>query len=1398
MNFSNLTNDPKIEVTPRFVISNNGNYTYPTYNSCLQFKPSDFLYFKLTLRNSTIQQFIGKAILRVYCYGINGNLTAKLYNCGGYTFATNENYELDSNNEEYIDVASVSECGNGETILSFDITSHIRKLDNGDSIVLGFKIVQLINANGYIEVDVPSNKEVCLVTEPVVSGLNGIYKYDNHQIGDVNLSINLFDGQPVFSSQIVKTLGERLPLEFSLFQYYKKYFDADGISHLRNGVVPNFYYQIDRSNDDYHHLMQPDGTIKVYKQLWDESLEQLELELGVKNIICGASLFYCYSDKTYYFIDDSTNDIMMYLYDKYNNKITYQLEDVGSNPVRYITRIMEVETLQKDKITYTWNGNRLSSVANSEGEVMEFEYVESGYISKVKIPQMNCHVLISETSNSINVVLYNELSNGQNTKIKEFTVYFSNGQITSIYDSILKQYLDLDYYNGRVSKATIFNQTKSEKLYSTEYTYTKEYTQVLDSLGNKVFHYFDSYGRVLTSIDDSGNVSSCSYLDGVTNCMIYETRYVANCGNLLYNSSFDNSINISTNQSCWNVTSNESIVSIVNETPFSNKCLKIEGVSTEKVIVKQTASVKKSGTYKLTGYIKHPNLEMLTSDNLKVIVYGTYSTLNPDNFSLETNTFEKNATLNFANNDWYQFEVNDLEIIEGAAGIKLEVCLEVDRVSTVVYFDNLFLVNSMIKSNYNIIENGNFDFQINNIPLGWTFSNMGVEDKLFSNSGNKFSNMLGNNVFVIAPGNRMADTSSATYALRRMSCTQIVKGYANENLTFNVLAKADITSYVTFKAYIKINFKDGSNERYEMNFVKNCINWQLLSTSIITKGDYSSVEVGIYYDGGVEATIGSIQLYKSNGGIHYKYDKFNNLVEIIDVDGDITKYKYNQNNQVVEVYSTKDNYRKNSYYKDRLSNSKNAYGDLNEYIYDGENHLTKERVLLYNGDISRSVTYDESNRKTFKDEYENSTTCACDSLKRPWIITSPCGQQTIYSYNSKLLLESVQATINSMINKNTLTYDEKGLLGIAEEYSGNKYVTQYDTFGRIVSISCNDNLLETYEYDSLLNGYRKGLLVGKRVASNGGYYEFEYDDNNRLSKVKLNGSVIATYKYYADGSLFEIYDVQNLETIRYKYDEKDRIKQINTNDDSIEYKYNFSCIKSVYNIDGDIRSCEYGHDVKENIYSYITKLALTYNNRVVTDTEYINAAKVIDKSYLQIFDYSLNIRLMKFFEYSSYYSFEADGDKSFIAWVKPSEKGTENSKVNVISFNSEGNTPVAYLRVNEDNTLTFHNSNISIQTGVKMKLDEWNLVGVNFKGTGTNKIIQIILNGTITEQSANDMNFDFKSFTLSNQNNLMASAQYLAKPLTYLVALSSSHVYSEEEVKDIYELGKLALMTNDE
>lgn len=197
----------------------------------------------------------------------------------------------------------------------------------------------------------------------------------------------------------------------------------------------------------------------------------------------------------------------------------------------------------------------------------------------------------------------------------------------------------------------------------------------------------------------------------------------------------------------------------------------------------------------------------------------------------------------------------------------------------------------------------------------------------------------------------------------------------------------------------------------------------------------------------------------------------------------------------------------------RLIKETESGGIEKTYTYDAANNR-KSFILKQNGQIKTDTSYDYDNMNRLWKVYENGIQTATYTYdangSRQTLTYNQSGNSVSYAYN---LANKLTLLINkkgaSTLSSYAYTYYLDGNQATKTDHTGKITTYAYDDLGRLESESVQGEPTITYTYDDYNN--RATMTVGSAITS------YVYDKNNRLkAESKTNNGISEITNYYYD------------------------------------------------------------------------------------------------------------------------------------------------------------------------------------------------------------------------------------------------------------------------------------------
>nr|WP_255416322.1 RHS repeat-associated core domain-containing protein [Rummeliibacillus sp. POC4] len=372
----------------------------------------------------------------------------------------------------------------------------------------------------------------------------------------------------------------------------------------------------------------------------------------------------------------------------------------------------------------------------------------------------------------------------------------------------------------------------------------------------------------------------------------------------------------------------------------------------------------------------------------------------------------------------------------------------------------------------------------------------------------------------------------------------------------------------------------------------------------------------------------------------YKYDKYGNLEEQTSTDGTITN-KYNDFNQLINSVDVTGEVTNNQYQGPYLKSSTVGV-ETTSYDYDVYGRSTKTSYA--NGTYEETKYNDDEHTETITDTNNNTVTTKYDVFGRKIAYTDGEGRKTSYQYDP-LHLDVITVVIDG--NQRTeYSYDNNENLKSVNDALGHEKKYDYNLNDQVIKTIMpkteNTNMEFNYDYNSngdlkletLPSGIKKdyeyntvGDLENVKISKdNAEVYSWkqEYDDSGRLQSIKINGNENPEkeFQYYEENGASKSYNHNNF-TSEYQYDKNERLEknqvkyQNGTDSDSlskeISYKQDADKLDVVKVNRGDIILLHYKYD--EDIPNNTT--TLTVNNGLYKQIQQFNKANLLQSIQYQ-------------------------------------------------------------------------------------------------------------------------------------------------------------------------------------
>ena len=1455
---SNITNSGTISLATKMMRKVNGAWVdVPTTGGAFSFaSQDDILFVKVYIHGLSIGQKIGHLAMQLPYKDLTSICSFRLFSAEISSLDSTPVELLNSLSSQATDqVVAKSDEGKGKTI-NFDLTSlaiahgasnqtFIFALENDSTEMFTLYDPQSVGAAGLA---------ICqaVVTDP--SGLDPLIKYDNFSAGDYDKSyIAINSGKSTHLFNFFVTPGQKMPLSLSLCQSRDRHFANPLFQHF---FAASFQYSLASEGDGYI-LEDYTGRRVFYRYLnRAQNSDFAYSDYGITHEESGGTLYYSDADCSYFYLLStgafSGNEV--HFYDRTGAEIIFLL--YGGK-----TQIQEIKDVENHITNFTWNpipSNpiKVSSISNDLGESVLITYNDSNLLSKFEFPKEKRAVSVSYPTSTTVRLIFEDVTT--HTTLAQTLITLAEERIVKITDEVTGRNVSFTRdLREPVKNVTTKNQSGDTEN-SVGYLFRSGYTKVTDAWGKSSFVYFDKYNRVRTIIDSRGQASTLNYgelEDGAPKGALGQSKPLPIIRNYLENHSFENDDLFSSGSLAWAKSGSGSAKAIVGGLR-GGKCLQIKNAAGQRVSVTQSIVSPQVISYSAKGFYRFNASTSGVDASVKltisytrlesVIVSGSASdgTLVREMREV-SHSIEKKRNLAFAS-QWASFYTDPYEIPTASHDIHIVLSIDVVGGPSEILFDDFQLGSSSYISANNLIENGHLELNEGKMPRGWSFTNLVAADGLFPI-------LASDELFSILGGKAMRFTALPSvardgdqFSIRKMSKIIQVSTLVGEEFVFSIFAKAFATTNDVFRAYLRFVYVGYPEKRFDFDFEKGLSTWQMLERSVVASHALSAIEVGVEYNGSEEADFDCFQLLRDSFGEHYQYDDRGNITQAADSSGANLKIQYNNADRPTEVLTPDGNFFRYAYTNGKLASIKDLNGNEFSFSYDVAGNVSGTVLKNAAGEtITHSTSFDTAgNLISSVDEHGNSSHASYDDLSRLTAETAPGGVFTKeYSYDIYSNLKSVQALCDGTLLKNQMTYraPDQALTGV-EETNGARYNFQYDSAGRVASISVNGEIINAFTYGLTKNGINSGLITEKRYGATGDLFDFDYDDDERLSAISLNGSATASFTYDENDRIASSTDEVHHRTKIYGYDLKGRLAKTISPDAIIAESYdNLGGLqKKTYQINGIHRSVDFTQIYEANEYTregFFNRLSSAYSEEMIraSDTGAGDfGAKALTKTVDVVIDSSCAMPAFSFqdrfdllwYDLGSFNTSRTDGYigrspfslfewrtafywfKCFGLWVKPS--GQFGDQENFLTFekfqSTSDNSILSHLYVDGSGRVCYRSKNSSTPAviGGTLTLGAWNFVYFRIEGnliSGVKKALISVNGSTLTSATIEEDATDINRIVVAYQETVTAGAgsgsgsagtggsSTLKMPFEIALLTAGFDFFTEEECRGIYREG---------
>ena len=604
---------------------------------------------------------------------------------------------------------------------SFDITTLVDQVNKGETGYSNFvlKMLDETNAcNNYVTLygsaySATSYKPTISITYENSYGVNTSYRTHSHEIGRFGQgSIDLQCGNLMFESEDFAWAGNRMPVTFKhLYNSARASYQYTTNSTIKLNAASftsmklGYGWKLNLMQSMVSATFQQDGVSYSGYVYTDENGEETYFKLSTTKQVCDTANNCCY------YVYEDVNGSEMY-YDQYKYELT-----VGSDVYLFDTagRLIRVTDEYGNKMILTYSSNRLTSITDGAGREFGLSYNANDFLTAITAPD-NTVISYTYTENLLTGITYPDgktatiayssnkpvsvvLKDANGTAVYKVAYTFSGNRLTSVTEYGVDA--DGSFVTG-VSSAYAYSVASGRTLVTTTEPKDADEGEIEDN-ETKTVYTFDDDGNIISEYaysEDTGNVGVTCSESGIN--PNNSSEYTSNVNNLLVGHNFES-------LSAWSGEagncSNVSISTVSGDanTKFGTVAMRMESCNTDCVEngVYQVTNTLPAGEYTFSAYIRVVSAVQGGTNR------GAYLRVT----DTSGNVLTESEKLIYADSEYVR--LNTAFTLDTDQSVIVHVLIDGKGI---VYVDAAQLENNPFVNVYNMLENGNFERDID----GWS------------------------------------------------------------------------------------------------------------------------------------------------------------------------------------------------------------------------------------------------------------------------------------------------------------------------------------------------------------------------------------------------------------------------------------------------------------------------------------------------------------------------------------------------------------------------------------------------------------------------------------------------------------------------------------------------------
>ena len=1125
-----------------FVASKKPNYVYPYGNTNLQISKGNTTYgtaysYLQFLQNDlpaiSSSYYVTKAYLHM---ALKGKPSANVVVYAREVLESWSDRTITWNNkpavsDKYLDYLYFGANSTPDIYHTYDISNLVRKWYAGVNFGIRFEPGSNTNMS-FNSSNSAYYKPYVVINFVSLAGSQSGLSYETQSAGRAGAGqVSLYNGNLVFTHQDTSMNGNLMPVSVSHVYnscYYKKNPFGTGYGwtvsaqqYLHREVLPSATSST--STTTYYVYTDETGARHFFKQTsgkWKD-LSGLSLELTISG---NTATITSKSDTRMIFdlptvdFDDDDEDTSIAAFA--NVKPLKQIIDACGNTATFTTdtnrRLTKITDGAGRETVFTQSGNQIVSIKEPGAPQVDFTYTND------KLSTITYYDKLDESNQPVPqyaTFVYNDLGLLETvTNIDGLQIIYSYTETFPHRVSCVKMRNNGTYFGGR------------------KYEYKDCLTVVTDLVvdsnnelveGKKLFYHFNDNGNVVSVNDELGYGCFAQYTDNMpTNHPEILSRMQRSVVNLLKNHNLETATNW-TNQTLASATG-----SYANATTYYYMGAKSLAMTRTNAVGQltsyQAVNITKGKTYTFSAYYR-------TTSAAKAQLRVTYMDENGASVNEESQALQSTA-------GWDRLSMT-FEVPENSTSASVTVRLMAVENTGVVYFDCAQLEEGAVANPYNMLENGDFTFNVNGKPQSWLEnSSNAAEDKVYAACTGVKPQGLSPNTLRLYGGGR-TKYPGIYQDIKQTGSKGDVYAAGGWSLNYSKPRKGEDKRYNIRVAFLKKGTSSTRENAKSIEWSEEWTDWQFAAGPVIAPCDYTSIRFNVDYERNINyAEFGGLFLYKEEFGKTFAYDDNSNITSV-------------KNLAAQQSHATYDDY------NNLLTYRQPGRPDTVKYTLNwGSTTAEKKKHLLLKTTSPLGIIQEN--------KYDNSNGNPTETKTRNGDSTKIIRSTTAYTENGNYIAAQTDARGNSVQSTYDLT---KGTLSKVKNPNNQETEYTYDLAKRAIKTESTADgktyLSEnTYAQDKLVKTTHKSG-TGEDIGDVA--YNFGYDGLGRQTTVSVgpqaSPALLSSTSYNNDGTVSEIVygndntgDPVTAHRVRYSYDEFKRLKGVrfgNGNSDAYKYEY---------------------------------------------------------------------------------------------------------------------------------------------------------------------------------------------------------------------------------------------------